>query len=363
MSNVSMDIIGLGGAGQGSVAKLLTQNMDTGVLRPFIDDDGKCYITTYSGHGDREAEDSYQNQLVTNATLRRDEWIQLDEALIPVARERLVAIQDLIDRNLVYNLGNGMGTTVLETQDISNAMEAVMTMDGVTRGKNDRPEFGSHYLPIPIIHSDYEINARVLSTSRNLGNPLDTTSAALAGYVVAEYLEGLLFTSTANMYKFGNGIIYSYINYPHRNLVTLDSKWSNSGVTGKQIVKDISAMKAASIAAKHYGPFVLYIPTAYETLIDEDYNDYRGGTIRARILEINNISSIKIADKLPADNVLLVQMTTDTVRLVRGIGLQNVSWGEEGNFVTKYKVLTIQVPQMRSDQAGNSGITHATFTA
>jgi hypothetical protein len=35
-----------------------------------------------------------------------------------------------------------------------------------------------------------------------------------------------------------------------------------------------------------------------------------------------------------------------------------VEWQTEGQFITKYKVLTIAVPQVRSDQDGNSGIAH-----
>jgi hypothetical protein len=61
---------------------------------------------------------------------------------------------------------------------------------------------------------------------------------------------------------------------------------------------------------------------------------------------------------LTADNVLLVQMTSDVVRLVRGMGLQNVEWATEGKMITKYKVMTIQVPQIRSDQAGRCGVVH-----
>jgi len=53
-----------------------------------------------------------------------------------------------------------------------------------------------------------------------------------------------------------------------------------------------------------------------------------------------------------------VQMTTDVVRLVRGMGIQNIEWQTEGKMITKYKVMTIQVPQVRSDQDGNSGIVH-----
>ena len=61
---------------------------------------------------------------------------------------------------------------------------------------------------------------------------------------------------------------------------------------------------------------------------------------------------------LPANNVLLIQMTSDVVRLIRGMGIQAVQWDTEGKFITKYKVLTIQVPQIRSDQAGKSGVVH-----
>ena len=67
---------------------------------------------------------------------------------------------------------------------------------------------------------------------------------------------------------------------------------------------------------------------------------------------------MKVIDTLTAANVLLVQMTSDTVRLVQGMGVQTVQWDTEGKFVSKFKVLTIAVPQVRSDQDGNSGIVH-----
>jgi hypothetical protein len=102
----------------------------------------------------------------------------------------------------------------------------------------------------------------------------------------------------------------------------------------------------------------LYIPTAYETVLDKDYDATTPGkTIRTRLLEISNIDSIKVIDTLTANNVLLVQMTSDVVRLVRGLGIQNMEWQSEP-FVTKHKVITIQVPQIRADQNGASGVMH-----
>jgi len=362
MQNVQMDFITANSSSGEMAAKLMAQGrMDPGAMRPFIADDGKAYMTVYAG-GNPMKPESYKTQPINvNATLRRDEWKQLDEAILPIAESRLPGVNHLVSKGLVYNLGNAMGTTVLEWHDISDAMEADLTMDGVTRSKGDRPSYGTNYLPIPIIHVDYEINARTLAASRSLGNPLDTTSAERAARKVAEKLEKMLFTSTS--YSFGGGTIQSYVNYTNRNKVTMTIDWASLTATstqsvGQQIVDDVLKMKKASIDAHFYGPWALYVPSAYETLLDEDYDTTRGNTIRERLQSISGIQDVQVVDTLATGNVLLVQMTSDVVRLVRGMGITNVQWSTEGQFITKYKVMTIQVPQIRSDQDGNCGVTH-----
>ena len=355
---LNVDFIGKEGRVQGDLAAqaMLNGRLEPGRMRPYIGKNGRAYITLYKGGNPKELS-NYQAIPVDNATLQRDEWKQLDDAVLKISEERLGGIQDLIDNGLTFDLGNAMGTTVLEWHDISDAMEASLTMDGVTRGKGDRPNYGTHYLPIPIIHVDYEINARVLEASRKLGNPLDTTSAERAARKVNEKLEEMLFTDIS--YSFGGGAIKSYLNFADRNQVSLTENWDASGKTAAEILADVLNLKQASIDAYHYGPWMLYIPTAYETTLDGDYDATTPGTtIRERILKIAGIKGIKIIDKLTANNVLLVQMTTDVVRLVRGLGIQNIEWQTEGKFITKYKVLTIQVPQIRSDQDGKCGIVH-----
>lgn len=358
MENVQVDLIN-NGAGQGQMAQKFLQSggMNPSRMRPFVDMFGNTFISVHTG-GDRKEPKNWKNiQVNTDGTLRRDEWKQLDSAVLAISETRLVGINDLVSNNLVYNLGNAMGTTVLESHDISDALEAEMTMDGISRAKGDRVVFGTTYLPIPIIHADYEINARVLEASRKMGNPLDTSMAERAARKVSEKLENMLFTDTT--YTFGGGTIYSYLSHPSRNIGTLGAAWNASGTTGADIIDDILAMKQESIDAKHFGPWMVYIPTAYETVIDADYDATTPGTtIRERILKIAGIKDIKVCDTLTANNVLLVQMTSDVVRLVRGLGMTNVQWQAEGNFVNKYKVLTIQVPQIRADHNGASGIVH-----
>lgn len=364
-----IDFINANGRSQGEVAAFLGSHssLNANAMRPYIGDDGQAYITVYDG-GDEKKPSSYSTKLVGNATLRRDEWKHLDETLLRISEERLIGIKDLEANGLVYNLPGAMGVSVLEHHTMSDAMTADLTMDGITRSLGDRPNFETEYLPIPILHSDFEINLRALEASRRMGSTLEVVYMERAAHAVLERLEEMLFQDTS--YTFGGGTIWSYLNHPDRNLVTLGTygDWDDdSATTALEILECVKAMKQASIDAHHFGPWMLYVPTNYTTRLDNDYDmTTPGTTIRERLMKIDGIKGIKVIDKLHSseesvetDNVLLVQMTADVVRLVKGMGVQTVQWSEEGKFVTKYKVMTIQVPQIRSDQEGRSGVVHA----
>ena len=336
--------------------RLLGLGMDVGTMRPYIGTDGRSYITVNR----RDAKDGLWKPVAvptTNAaTLRKDEWKQYDTAILKAAQLRLNVVKDIMGAGLVYRIGNGLGKTVLEYEDQSDVSEAEISMDGVTRGDNDRVVFDIKYLPLPIIHKSFQITARVLAASRERGDPLDTTNAELASFKVAEKVEEITVAGSST-YTFGGGTVYGLEDAPNKNTVTLSTNWDASAKTGAQIVDDVKSMKQASINARHYGPWVLYVPTAYETVLDSDYNATRGNTIRQRILEIDGITAVKVSDKLTANTVILVQMTSDVVRMVEGLPLQTVEWQSEGNMIFHYKVMTILIPQVRYDQNSRSGIT------
>lgn len=359
MNGINVDLLGPEG-GKGALAQRAAGSggLNVGKMRPYIGKDGRPRVTVYTG-GDPKQKSSWRTMQVNAGTLRRDEWKALDETLLTVRESRLTGTQHLINAGLTYSLGNAMGTTVLEYHDSSDAFEAELSMDAVSRGNNDRQEFGSVYLPIPIIHVDYSINQRALEASRSLGNPLDTSSAERAARRIMEKQEKMLFTDET--YKFGNGQIYSFTNYPDRLQSVTIVDWSDDATTGKDIVDDVLEMKQASIDNLFYGPWTLFIPSNFETKLDADYSDSKGSnTVRERILAINNIQDIVVVDELADSNVLLVQRTPDVVRIVQGLAMQNIQWSQEGGFVNKFKVISIQVPQIRSDQNGKTGIVHAT---
>lgn len=296
------------------------------------------------------------NALRTNTTLRKDEWKHFDEAVVKISRQRLVGVNDLISRGLFLNIENGLGTTVLQYETESDIEPAEINMTGSSRPANDRPTYDIGSLPLPIVHKGFQLNIRVLNASRKLGQPLDTTLAQMAARKVAEKIEEILFVG-ASTYTFGGGTLYGYVDHPQANSVTLSIHWDASSKTGALILADVIAMKQASITDRHYGPWVLYVPTAYETVLDEDYStSYPNVTIRDRIKQIGGIEDVKVVDKLTADTVVLVEMQPETARMVIGLQPTTLQWDTEGGMTNHFKVMAIMVPQIRADQDLRSGI-------
>ncbi|TSA08015.1 MAG: hypothetical protein D4R73_09165 [Deltaproteobacteria bacterium] len=366
--NVNVDFLGPNGP-QGALASMIAKEgrLTPGLMRPFVGSDGRSYVTiaTYVG-GDPKKKESYKRNTVpiqANATLRRDEWKQLEQAVQTAATIRLTGVQDLIDNNCVMNIGNGMASTVLEWHTRSQAHQATISMDGVNRSQGDRVDYKHHYMPLPLLHVDFEINERFLQTSRLNNRGADVSEAEEAARAVTLLREQMLFTDIT--YAYGEkdtnlrNSIYSYVNFPDRNIDSLTAAWTSA--TAAQIIADVIAMKQKSLDDLHFGPWVLYIPATYETVMDQDYDDDAGTsarTVRQRILAIEGITSVKVADTLATNNVLLVEMRPETVRLVRGLPLQTIQWKEEGFLINKFKVITLDVPQIRSDYNGRCGLVH-----
>ena len=343
----------LNGQAKGSVATLLLNtNFDVATLRPWVGNDGRSYIA--------RRDNGKLSSLATptaNATLRHDEWKQLDDALIKVAKQRLNVVADLRAAGLTYSISNGMGKTVLMSEKMSDINPATISMDPARKGPSDRPEFDLVNLPLPVIHKDFFINARQLAASRNGGSPLDTTMAELAGRRVSEEIEKLAL-GTAGTFSYGGGTIYGLTNYPSRITAVLTAPTASAWVPATT-VKEVLDMRQKSMDKFHYGPWVLYTAPAWDEYLDDDYSSAKGdNTLRQRIEQIRGIQSVKTADYLTGFQMLLVQQTTDVIREVIGMDMTTVQWETEGGMQLNFKVMAIMVPQLRDDANGNTGLVH-----
>lgn len=295
------------------------------------------------------------NALRTEAVLRKDEWVHYDSAVINVARQRLVGIADLIENNLTYNVPNALGVTSVEYEKASDIADASISMSGVTDGGNTRMAFDIDSVPLPIIHRDFQVNIRALEASRRNGTRLDTTQASVAARKVSEKVEQMLFAGAAQI-NIGGKKIYGYTTAPSRNTGSVTASWASA--TGEQIVTDVNRMIDAAAGDNMYGPFALYLPVSVFNRLGNDYKANSDKTILQRIKEISGIQIVKPSYNLSGTNIMLVQLSADTVDLIDGLQPTIVQWDSHGGMVVNFKVMAIMAPRIRSDYEDRSGLVH-----
>lgn len=351
-----MDFI-MNGQGSGEIAdKLIACGGQIGTLRPFIGEDGKQYCTM------NENGKEVTVPMIGNATtsMRKEDWLLLDEQILRAARPRLKAVADLRANGNEFKMPNGMAHTILQSESQSDMNGASVSMDGMRENANDRPEFKTVNLPLPITHKDFNYSARNIMASRNGGTALDTTSAAEAGRAVAEEVEKMLIgTSANNAYNFGGGIIYGYTTFPSRLTKTFTSP-NASGWTGSTFISEILAATQQLRDAFQFGPYVLYTGTSWQQVLGADFKAASDKTLSQRVLEIDEISSIRPLDFLSGFALILVQLTDNVVREVIGLDITTVQWDTHGGMQKNFKVMAIMVPQLRADFNDRTGLLHGT---
>lgn len=379
------------GRGVGPVGEVVSglHHYDAGLMRPYFGDDGRPRVVVNTGRQFRDANGQmrplYQEMLVNdlmqsgihspvfNATaLRKEEWIHLDTVVLRAARQRLRAWADLSAAN-TYGGFDGMSKMILEHETMSDPGSAVVDMDGMTEGRNDSPKFQLEGLPLPITHSDFYIPERKLAVSRNTGTPLDTTMAEAAGRRVAETIEQTLIGTITGVTYGGNSTqvggygrtssVYGYTNYPDR--ITYTSMTVPTGSNPEVTVSEVLHLRSLLYSDKMYGPYMIYHSTDWDRWLDNDYARLGGNnanmTLRDRLRRIEGIQDVRRLDYLTSTyTMLIVQMTPDVCRAVNGMDITTVQWESLGGMRKNFKVMCIQVPQLRSDYNGNCGIVHAT---
>jgi hypothetical protein len=348
---------------------------------------------------------------VWNATtLSKEQWLRLDEAVLRAARYRLRLTEDIASLSGTYGGFDGMATMVLEHQTMSDPGEAIVDMTGLTMGRTDQPQFQLEGLPLPITHSDFAFDSRTLAASRNKGQPLDVSQGEASSRRVAESIEkqtigvntGVIYGG-ASTYAGGYGRtsqVYGLTTFPTR--LTYTSITAPTSTNQATILANVLAMKDRLTANKFYGPFMVYTSNDWDQYMDGDYILSGGNvatqTLRQRIKAIEGILDVRRLDMLFSANIqtdptintttivgttgvprytgpggegfvasatspatlLMVQMTPDVIRMVNGMGITTVQWETVGGMQQNFKVMGIQVPQIRADFYGNCGLLHGT---
>lgn len=294
------------------------------------------------------------NALRTNALLRHEEWLELDKAVVDVARQRLNGIADLRTYGLIQPLG-GLGTILSGYEQMGDMSDANVDMSGVTPGEEDKVDFSLVSVPVPIVHKDFRVNVRQLEASRRLGDRIDTTQAEVAARKVRDMLEYILFRGSA--VKVNRNSIYGYTTHPNRNTGAAAGDFG----TITNIYTTALLMIAALEADHFYGPYGLYVANTQFGEMRAVYTDGSGQSAVDRILKnLPEIKFVKPSEQLAAGSLVMTQLTKDVVDLAVAQDIVNVQWSEMGGLTSRFKVMCAMVPRIKADSEGHCGVAHFT---
>ncbi len=294
----------------------------------------------------------------------------IDTAVVKVAQERLTVTRALINRGLALNIPNPLGHTEIKHYKMGEIGTATTGMDPRGRKAGDAPAQRTPVVtPNPLTWIDFQLSAREVMASRNLGTNLDTSEPEAAARQVAEQVENIVINGDG---IYGGNTVYGIVNAPNRSTYTFESNmaWDNASKTGAKILQDVQTGIAYLTADNYFGPFILLVPEDYFDALNNDYGSYYPKTILQRLLEMAKIEAVIPAGKMPADTIAFVQPTTDVMKVLVGdlggrmqsaegsdpMPITVVYWEEDGGFGMNFKVIADIVPLVRSTASSQSGI-------
>lgn len=290
---------------------------------------------------------------VANAMLGREQWENIDQAVIKMARLRLNAWQDVISAGAVTT------TTLAEwlsTWKVSSEMEeADVTMDFETQTSEDRTERKHYSVPLPIISKSFSYGRREILTAERFGANLETNEAEEAAQSVAEKLEEILIDGNSNIVLEGNSID-GYTSITGRYSDTAEGDFG----TIDNIYPTFTGLVKTLGDRRFRGPFMVYMHSTQFTEMLDIYSDGTGDSALDRVLRIPQIAGIKINDQITAGEIVAVQLTKDVVDIRKALALETRRWEKADGSRVWFKVMVAAVPRIKINFNGYTGIAHLT---
>lgn len=290
------------------------------------------------------------------STVPKDVWGQWDREGIEIQRDVLAVFNDLSSLSMSLPIGK----QVHFYQKISDSSEVNISMDGRGKAKTDQPLVDYVGTPVPIIDSSFSFGWRQMAAMQSEGQSLDPAARNNATRKVAEKLEDLVINGDARI-DVGGAKIYGLRTLPARNTGThaLDL----NGATGAQWVEVIKDVIEKMHADNFYSPVTIYLN--YADWFYASATDYVAAapqnTILQRIMAIPGVAAVVPASKVPVNDVLGVCKRSDVVQILTELPMAVrpiTRLRPEDDYV--FNVMAAVTPILKSDYAGQCGITHLT---
>lgn len=295
-----------------------------------------------------------------------DEYVDRSDEIIEEVSLEVGVLDDALG---IDEVGSSLATTIYTEQAESEVGEAEISMDGQAKGNN----FDTANVPVgvaqPIVHVDYEIDARDQQQSANMGQDKEARLARQAGRVLREKEDDLALNGwglTVSGPQGGQFSVDGFLNTDARITGSATASWDGSTAAGREAVQDtveqmvedlenVGANNDKNLMPRSRGVY-LYYNQVHNSVLDK--TDPRGDgnmSIRQRLQQDHPYIALRETPFIPDDEIAMVVRDPRVMSVVNAQDPTNMSW-EPSPMATRYKALSSRVPFFRSTYSDILGV-------
>lgn len=291
-----------------------------------------------------------------NASLPKEAWVELDNAVYPTMDEVLRLVNDLRGAGLTTSAD--VDTKTIEWHKSDENLEATIAMTPETETDEGTHEFELTGVPLPIYQSSFSLGFRDTGSSMQ-GVDIESMNASAAGRAVAELMEYTALNGWEPTIGGEGYSLYGLTGHPDINTGGL-SDWSGSDPT---VIREDIRVMANAIKDDEFWPgtsgYWLYLARDLHYHLDDFVNATdRDRTVADHVEGLSEIGRVAPLDYLPDGTALMFRPTRDVVDLAFAADERTVQW--EDPFRDYFKVMSIMAPRVKSTMNGECGVAYYT---
>jgi len=284
-----------------------------------------------------------------------DEFVDRSDEVIEEVNLEVGVLDDAMG---IDEVGSSLATTIYTEQAESEVGEAEISMDGQAKGNNADTANIPVGVAQPIVHVDYEIDARDQQQSANQGQDKEARLARQAGRVLREKEDDLALNGWGLTVEGPNGGQFSvdgFLNTDARITGSATASWTSTNLSDVQdtienMVEDLENVGANSdknLMPRSRGVYLYYNQTHNSVLDKADPRGDGNLSIRQRLQQDHPYITLRETPFIPDDEIAMVVRDPRVMSVVNAQDPTNMSW-EPSPMATRYKALSSRVPFFRS---------------
>lgn len=284
-----------------------------------------------------------------------DEFVDRSDEVIEEVNLEVGVLDDAMG---IDEVGSSLATTIYTEQAESEVGEAEISMDGQAKGNSADTANIPVGVAQPIVHVDYEIDARDQQQSANQGQDKEARLARQAGRVLREKEDDLALNGWGLTVEGPDGGSFSvdgFLNTDARITGSATANWTSANKgdvqdTIENMVEDLENVGANSdknLMPRSRGVYLYYNQTHNSVLDKADPRGDGNLSIRQRLQQDHPYITLRETPFIADDEIAMVVRDPRVMSVVNAQDPTNMSW-EPSPMATRYKALSSRVPFFRS---------------